>query len=158
LSTELLADVAKLKLTHVAYRGAAPAVQDVMGGQVPFMFIDSAVGYPFITAGKLKAIGVASPARIKTMAEIPTLAEQGLPKFEAWAWQGLVAPVAAKPETVARYSRALQDALASTPVKARFQALGVEAMPGTPAQMTAYVTTERQRWGQLIQRSNIKLD
>ncbi|WP_394787178.1 Bug family tripartite tricarboxylate transporter substrate binding protein [Rhodoferax sp.] len=158
LAVEMLGDTAKLKLTHVAYRGAAPAVQDVMGGQVPFMFIDSAVGYPFITAGKLKAIGVASPARIKTMAEIPTLAEQGLPNFEAWAWQGLVAPAAAKPETVARYSRALQDALASTAIKARFQALGVEAMPGTPAQMSSYVKTERERWGRLIRDNNIKLD
>lgn len=158
LSVELLGDAAKLKLTHVAYRGAAPAVQDVMAGQVPFMFIDSAVGYPFISAGKLKAIGVASPTRIKTMAEIPTLAEQGLPNFEAWAWQGLVAPAAAKPETVARYSRALQQALASTAIKARFQALGVQAMPGTPAQMTSYVKTERERWGRLIQANNIKLD
>ena len=158
LAVEMLGDAAKLKLTHVAYRGAAPAVQDVMGGQVPFMFIDSAVGYPFIAAGKLKAIGVASPARIKTMAEIPTLAEQGLPKFEAWAWQGLVAPVAAKPETVARYSRALQEALASTPIKARFQALGVEAMPGTPAQMASYTQTERERWGRLIRDNGIKLD
>ena len=158
LAVELLGEAAQLKLTHVAYRGAAPAAQDVMGGQVPFMFIDSAVGYPFITAGKLKAIGVASPARLKTMADIPTLAEQGLPNFEAWAWQGLVAPVGVKPETVARYSRALQEALASTAVKARFQALGVQAMPGTPAQMTRYVSTERARWGRLITANRIKLD
>ena len=158
LAVELLGEAAQLKLTHVAYRGAAPAAQDVMGGQVPFMFIDSAVGYPFITAGKLKAIGVASQARLKTMADIPTLAEQGLPNFEAWAWQGLVAPVGARPETVARYSRALQEALASTAIKARFQALGVQAMPGTPAQMSRYVFTERARWGRLIAANHIKLD
>jgi len=158
LAMEMLAEHAKLSFVHVAYRGAAPAIQDVVGGQVPFMFIDSAVGYPFISAGKLKAIGVASPARIPSMAEIPTLSEQGLRDYEAWAWQGLVAPAAAKPATVARYSRALQEALASTAVKARLQALGVVAMPGTPAQMSSYVKTERERWGRLIRDNGIKLD
>lgn len=158
LATELLRERTGLKFSHVAYRGAAPAVQDLMGGQVPFMFVDSASGYQFIAAGKLKPIGVASPARMKTMAEIPTLAEQGLTGFEAWAWQGLVLPVSAKPETVARFNHALQAAFASTEIKARFQALGVEAMPGTPAQMTAYVKTERERWGRLIRDNGIKLD
>ena len=158
LAAELLRERTGLKFSHVAYRGAAPAVQDLMGGQVPFMFVDSASGYQFIAAGKLKAIGVASPERMKTMAEVPTLAEQGLTGFEAWAWQGLVLPAAAKPETVARLSGALQAAFASTEIKARFQAIGVEAMPGTPAQMAAYVKTERERWGRLIRDNGIKLD
>lgn len=158
LAAELLRERTGLKFSHVAYRGAAPAVQDLMGGQVPFMFVDSASGYQFIASGKLKAIGVASPERMKTMAEIPTLAEQGLTGFEAWAWQGLVLPAAAKPETVARLSAALQTAFASTEIKARFQAIGVEAMPGTPAQMAAYVKAERERWGRLIRDNGIKLD
>lgn len=158
LAGELLAETAGLKLTHVAYRGAAPAVQDLLGGQVPFMLVDTASGNQFVQAGKLKAIGVASAARITSLPEVPTLAEQGLRGFEAYAWQGLTVPAGTPDATVARYSRALQDALASSGVRARFQALGVEGLPGTPAQMASYVKAERERWGRLITKANIKID
>jgi tripartite-type tricarboxylate transporter receptor subunit TctC len=158
LSTELFRERTGLELTHVPYRGAAPAVQDLMGGQVPFAFMDSASVQQHFGPGKLKAIGVASPARLKTLPEIPTLAEQGLAGFEAYAWQGLVVPTGTSPEVVVTLANALQSALDSTPVKARFQTLALEALPGTPAQMTSYAATERERWGQLIRARNIKLD
>jgi tripartite-type tricarboxylate transporter receptor subunit TctC len=158
LATELLRQRAGMKLVHVPYRGAAPALQDLIGGQVPFMLIDSASGYQHIASGKLKAIGVASAQRLPTMPEIPTLIEQGLSGFEAYAWQGLVVPAGTPPEVVGTLGKALQAALASTPVKARLQVLGVEAMPGTPAQMASYVKSERDRWGQVIRDTGIKLD
>ena len=158
LATELLRERTGLSFTHVPYRGAAPAVQDLLGGQVPFGMMDTASVQQYITSGKLKAIGVASPARLKNFPEVPTLAEQGLPGFEAYAWQGLVMPAGTPPQTVAQFSKALQAALDSTPVKARFQTLSLEALPGTPAQMAAYARTERVRWGQLIQAKGIKLD
>ena len=158
LATELLRDRAKLSLTHVPYRGAAPAVQDVVGGQVPFMFIDTAAGYPHILSGKLRALAVASPARIKTFAEVPTFAEQGLAGFEAYAWQGLVVPSGTPAPVIATLNKALQDALASTAVKARFQTLGLEALGGTPEQMRAYWKQELAKWGQVIKAANIKLD
>jgi len=158
LATELLRERTGLKLVHTPYRGAAPAVQDLMGGQVPFGLMDSASVQQYVTAGKLRAIGVASPKRLPTMSDVPTLAEQGLTGFEAYAWQGLVVPAGAPKEAVARLNKALVDALNSTPVKARFQTLALEALPGTPEQMAEYTRAERERWGRLIRANNIKLD
>lgn len=158
LATELLRERTGLKLSHVPYRGAAPAVQDLMGGQVPFALMDSASVQQHIASGKLKALGVASPQRLKTMSEIPTLAEQGLAGFEAYAWQGLVVPASTPPEQVAKLNKALVAALDSTPVKARFQTLSLEALPGTPQQMASYARAERERWGKLIRDNGIKLD
>ncbi|HEV8690683.1 MAG TPA: tripartite tricarboxylate transporter substrate binding protein [Ideonella sp.] len=158
LATELLRERTGLKLQHVPYRGAAPAVQDLIGGQVPFALIDSASVQQHITSGKLRALGVASAKRLATFPEIPTLAEQGLPGFEAYAWQGLVVPSATPAPVVASLAKALQTALNSTPVKARFQTLSLEALPGTPEQMAAYARSERERWGQLIRAHGIKLD
>jgi tripartite-type tricarboxylate transporter receptor subunit TctC len=142
----------------VPYRGAAPAVQDLMGGQVAMGLIDTASVQQYVASGKLRALGVASPERLKTLPDVPTLAEQGLAGFEAYAWQGLVVPAATPADTVAKFSQALQAALASVPVKARFETLGLEALPGTPEQMAAYAKAERARWGTLIRANNIKLD
>ena len=158
LATELLREKTGLKMTHVAYRGAAPAMQDVLGGQVPFMLVDTASGNPFVLAGKVRAIGVASARRIATLPDVPTLAEQGLDGFEAYAWQGLSVPAGTPPEAVAKLNKALVEALNSTAVKARFLALGVEGLPGSPAQMSSYVRSERERWGRLIRDNGIKVD
>jgi tripartite-type tricarboxylate transporter receptor subunit TctC len=158
LATELFRERSGLKLVHVPYRGAAPAVQDVVGGQVPFMFVDTASGYPHIQSGKLRPIGVASLKRLNSFNTIPTLAEQGLKGFEAYAWQGLVVPAATPVEAVAALNKAMVAALESTAVKARFQTLGLEAIPSTPAQMAAYAKAEREKWGQVIRAANIRLD
>ncbi|MGJ7527494.1 Bug family tripartite tricarboxylate transporter substrate binding protein [Variovorax sp. GB1P17] len=158
LATELLRERTGVAMTHVAYRGAAPAMQDILGGQVPFMMVDTASGNQFVLAGKVKAIGVASAKRIATLPDVPTLAEQGLTDFEAYAWQGLAVPSATPAETVEKLNKALVDALNSTSVKARFLALGVEGMPGTPSDMARYVKGERERWGRLIKANDIRID
>jgi tripartite-type tricarboxylate transporter receptor subunit TctC len=158
LAGEMFREKSGLKLIHVPYRGAAPAVQDLMGGQVPFGLMDSASVQQYLTGGKLRAIGVASAKRLATFPEIPTLAEQGLTGFEAYAWQGLVVPAGTPAPYVATLSKALQDALNSTSVKARFQTLSLEALPGTPEQMATYAKSERERWGKLIRDNGIKLD
>ncbi|HQQ70302.1 MAG TPA: tripartite tricarboxylate transporter substrate binding protein [Alicycliphilus sp.] len=158
LATELFGEKAGLKLTHVPYRGAAPAVQDVVAGQVPFMFVDTASGYQFIQAGKLRPIGMASAKRVKGFDEIPTLQEQGLKGFEAYAWQGLVAPAGTPPEVLAKLNAALLTALASTPVKARLQTLGLEITPSTPEQMAKFAANERAKWGPLIKTASIHVD
>lgn len=158
LAGELLKERTGLKFVHVPYRGAAPAVQDLMGGQVPFGLMDSASVQQHIASGKLKAIGVASPERLKTLPNLPTLAEQGLKDFEAYAWQGLVVPTGTSAEVVAKLNKALIAALESAPVKERFQSLALEALPGTPQQMATYTAAERERWGRLIRANGIKLD
>jgi tripartite-type tricarboxylate transporter receptor subunit TctC len=158
LAAELLRERTGLKMQHVPYRGAAPAVQDLIGNHVPWAMMDSAAVQQHLTSGKLRAIGVASAKRLATFPEIPTLAEQGLAGFEAYAWQGLVVPAAADPATVATLNKALRSALQATPVKARFQTLSLEALPGSPEQMTAYAKAERERWGKLIRDNGIRLD
>ncbi|HSV80027.1 MAG TPA: tripartite tricarboxylate transporter substrate binding protein [Ramlibacter sp.] len=158
LAGELFRERTGLKLQHVAYRGAAPAVQDLLGGQVPFGVIDTASVQQYIQSGKLRAIGVASPARLKTLPDVPTVAEQGVKDFVAFAWQGLVVPAGTPADTVAKLGKALQEALEAPPVKARFEALALEAMPGTPQQMADYTRAERQRWGQVVKSAGIKLD
>ena len=158
LAAELFRERTGLSLQHAPYRGAAPAVQDLMGGQIPFGFIDTASVQQYIATGKLRALGVASPSRLATMPDVPTIGEQGVKDFTAYAWQGLVVPTGTSAEVVSKLSKSLQDALNSTPVKARFQSLALEAMPGTPQQMTAYVDAERERWGKVIKANSIRLD
>ena len=158
LVTELFREQTGLKLTHVPYRGAAPAVQDLIGGQIPFMFIDTSSGGQHIASGKVRAIGVASATRLKTMGDIPTLMEQGLSGFEAYAWQALVVPAATPPETVKALNKALVSALDSTTVKARMQALGIEPTPSSPAELASYAKQERERWSRVIRSAGIKLD
>lgn len=145
-------------MTHVPYRGAAPAVQDVVGGQIPAMWADSATIVPFLNEKKLKAIGVASPSRIDVLPKVATLQEQGLKGFEGYAWQGVVVPKGSSAETVKKFSQALQFALADTRTKARLSAMGVEPMPGSSEQMAQFVTAERNKWGRVIKTNNITLD
>lgn len=94
LAIELLRLQSGLNFVHIPYRGSAPAVQDVVAGQLPFMFVDTAAGIQHVQGGKIRAIAVASPARLPTLPNVPTLDEQGLKGFEAYAWQGIVAPAA----------------------------------------------------------------
>jgi tripartite-type tricarboxylate transporter receptor subunit TctC len=158
LATALFAEQAGLSLTHVPYRGLAPAVQDVVAGQIPFMFVDTAGGYQFIASGRLRAIGMASARRVKNFEDIPTLQEQGLRGFEAHAWQGLVVPRGTPPEVVAKLNGALRAALDSTYVKARLQVLGLEAIAGSPDEMSRFAAAERAKWGQVIRNAGIKVD
>jgi tripartite-type tricarboxylate transporter receptor subunit TctC len=158
LATELFKEQAKLELTHVPYRGAAPALQDVAGGQVPFMFVDTASGKEFIATGKLRPIGVASARRVSGFDAIPTLDEQGMKGFEAYAWQGLVVPARTPPEIVKKLNDALLKAIASPAVKTRLQQLGLEPIPSSPAAMAQYAAAERTKWGRVIKDHGIRVD
>ena len=155
---ELFREQSKLKLTHVPYRGAAPAIQDVIGGQIPAMWVESATAYSFINGKKVKPIGVASAQRVSTMPDVATISEQGIKGFEGYAWQGLVVPTGTSAEFTGQLAKALQTALNSTTVKARLQALGVEPLPGTPAQMAAFSGSERDKWGRVIKQGGVRLD
>ena len=158
LVTELFREQTGLSLSHVPYKGAAPAIQDVMGGQVPFMFTDTSSGGPAIASGKVRAIAVASGARLKAMPNIPTFIEQGLSGFEAYAWQALVVPAATPPQVVAALNKALVEALNSSEVKAKLEGIGIEPNPSSPSEAADYARKERDRWGRVIRSAGIKLD
>lgn len=158
LATEIFKEQAQLSLVHVPYKGAAPAVQDVLGGQVPFMFVDSVAGFQNIQAGKLRPIGIATPQRSKVFPDVPTLDEQGLKGFEAYAWQGLVVPKATPQDRVNRLSEQLQATLKDPAVVKRLEDMGLEVTPTSRSEMEKFLVTERNKLGPVIKTNNIQLD
>ncbi|GGH54406.1 ABC transporter substrate-binding protein [Comamonas phosphati] len=158
LAAELLRVRSGLNFIHAPYRGAAPAVQDVVAGQIPFMFVDTASGLQHVQGGKIRAIGVASPKRLSMLKDVATLDEQGLKGFEAYAWQGVVVPAATPKDRVDILAKALHSALTAPEAKARLEGMGLEITPSSPEAMSAYAHAERAKWSQVIKASNIKLD
>ncbi|MGF6212030.1 Bug family tripartite tricarboxylate transporter substrate binding protein [Comamonas sp. 4034] len=158
LATEIFRERAHLNLVHVPYKGAAPAVQDVMGGQVPFMFVDSVTGYQNIQAGKLRAIGIATPKRSKVFPDIPTLDEQGVKGYEAYAWQGVVVPKATPTDRTELLSKQLQATLKEPAVTKRLEEMGLEVTPSNSADMDKFLAAERAKLGPVIKSNNIQLD
>ena len=147
-----------LDLVNVPYRGAAPAIQDVLSGQVPMMFVDSASGKQYIADGKLRALAVASKKRLDILPNVPTLIESGMPGFEAYAWQGLVAPKGTPEEVVNKLNEALNETLKSPEVIAKFKALGLEITPSTPRQLDDYARAERTKWTKVIKDAHITIE
>ena len=147
-----------LDLVNVPYRGAAPAIQDVMSGQVPVMFVDSASGKQYIADGKLRALAVASKKRLDILPNVPTLIESGLPGFEAYAWQGLVAPKGTPEDVVNKLNEALNETLKSPDVIAKFKGLGLEITPSTPRQLDDYARAERTKWTKVIKDAHITIE
>ncbi len=147
-----------IRLNHVPYKGAGPAIQDVVGGQVPVMFVDLAAGGPMIRAGKLRVLAVASPKRIAALPEVPTFAEQGIASFEAWAWQGLVVPAGSPKEIVARLNADYAKAVADPAVRQKLVDAGVEPVTSSPQEMASYIHDETAKWAQVIQQGGIKVE
>lgn len=158
LAIELLRLQSGLNFVHIPYRGSAPAVQDVVAGQLPFMFVDTAAGIQHVQGGKIRAIAVASPARLPTLPDVPTLDEQGLKGFEAYAWQGIVAPAATPKERVAKLSDGLQSALKQADIVAKLEGMALEVTPSTAEEMDVYASAERNKWRRVIEESQITLD
>jgi tripartite-type tricarboxylate transporter receptor subunit TctC len=122
------------------------------------MFVDLASGTPMIKAGKLKVLAVASPKRIAALPNVPTLAEQGVPNFEAWAWQGLVVPAGTPKDVIARLNAEYAKAVADPAIRAKLMEAGIEPVTSTPEQMAAYVKNETTKWAQVIKQADIKVD
>jgi tripartite-type tricarboxylate transporter receptor subunit TctC len=158
LAMEMLKERAKFDATHIAYKGAAPAIQDVVGGQLPLMVVDTAAGMPMIKAGKLKVLATFSKSRLASMPEVPTLIELGYADIEAAAWQGLVVPAGTPKDVVAKLSSEMQKAVNSPAVQARLAELGLEPMPSDASAMTARWQKEAAYWPKLIRERNITLD
>jgi len=158
LTMELFLQRVGMKMSHIPYKGAGPAIQDVVGGQVPVMFVDLAAGSPMIKAGKLRALAVASPKRIAALPDVPTFAEQGIPNFEAWAWQGLAVPAGTPKDIISRLNAEYAKAIADPQVRQKLVDAGIEPVTSTPEQMAAYILTETAKWAQVIKQADIKVD
>jgi tripartite-type tricarboxylate transporter receptor subunit TctC len=158
LAMELLKVEAGLFMVHVPYRGAAPALADVAGGQLPAMMVDLAAGAGFIKGGKVRALAVANPTRLPQLPDVPTFAELGYKNVEAAALVGVVVPAATPPEVVNTLNRQLVAAINEPAVQKRMIDFGVEPVANTPQQYAALLKSETTRWHKLIRDLKITLD
>ena len=157
MSGELLKSMAGINIVHVPYRGAAPALTDVLAGQVPVLFDNLPSTLPHIRDGGLRALGVTATKRAPTLPDVPTMAET-LPGYEASVWYGIAAPKATPPEIVDKLNHAVNATLADPKVQARLADLGGEVMPMTPAEFGTMVANETEKWGKVIRAAGIKAE
>lgn len=158
LAGELFKTMAKVQLVHVPYKGGAPAITDLIGGQVDMMFAVLPDAMPHIRAGKLKAIAVAGSSRSRSLPDLPTVSEAGVPGFEASAWYGFVAPAQTPPEIVHKLNAAINAALARADVQERLAGLGFEVVGSTPEQFKAKIDSEIAKWAPVVQASGARAD
>lgn len=158
IAGEMLKAATGLDMIHVAYKGTGPALNDVMGGQVTMFFSQMSSALPLVKQGKLRAIGVASLRRHPAAPEIPTIAEQSLPGFEATAWYALFAPAGTPSDIVHKIAADATKALQLPEVKEKLSALGADAVGGTPEEFAQRLRLENARWGEAIRKSGVRLD
>ncbi len=158
LNGELLNSVAGIDLLHVPYKGSAPAVTDLIGGQTHLLIDAGTVLLPHIKGGRLKALAVTGAKRDANLPDVQTVREQGLAGLESVGFQGLVGPPGLPREVVDRLSAALRKVLANAEVKSQFAAAGADVQPRGPHEFAAYVKAEAERWSSLITQRGIKLD
>jgi tripartite-type tricarboxylate transporter receptor subunit TctC len=158
IGAELLKQEAGIDITHVPYKGAAPAMTDVMGGQVPTMMLDLASGLPIIKAGKVRVLAIALPQRAGALPDVPTFKESGFNDVNAYAFHGLIGPAGMPPDAVARVNGELHKAMKAPKVAKLFAEFGFEALPGTPQEFYTLARAESERWGKIIQAAGVKLD
>ncbi|NUT14047.1 MAG: tripartite tricarboxylate transporter substrate binding protein [Cupriavidus sp.] len=158
LSTELLKNLGHFDVQHVPYKGSAPAISDLLAGQVPMMFSDMIAALPHIKAGKLRPIAVGSAKRVSFTPEVKTVAEQGFPGFDATAWGGLLAPAGTPREVVTTLSAELKKALADPTVQQKMLGAGTVAAYMPPEQLAARMKADYSKWGKVIQDNGIRGD
>lgn len=156
LVMELLQSSFGMRMTHVAYKGDAPALNDLLGGVVPLMITNVPGVLPQIKAGRIRALAVAGPRRSPLLPDVPTVAEAGLPGFGVTAWAGLVAPAGTPKVVVARLNAELQRALAVPEVEERVQQTGSEVRTGAPEEFAELLRSENERWPKVIREAGIK--
>lgn len=155
---EMLQSMAGVKMLHVPYKGMAPAMNDLLGGQVSFMFLSMSSALKQVQAGKLRALGVASRERSSAAPDMPTVAEQGLPGFEAVSWYALMAPAGTPPEIVQKIAADSARALKAPDVRERLLGLGANPVGNSPAELAAMLKKEYAFWGDFIRKAGIKAE
>ena len=158
LSTVLFNAMTNTRMIHVPYKGSAPALTDLLAGQVNLMFGNMASALPHVRGGKLRALAVTSAKRSAAAPELPTIAETGLPGYEATSWFALFAPARTPVAVVNKLNSEVQTLLNLPDVKERLLGLGADALPMAPRDLTAYVESEIVKWGKLIKATNAKAD
>jgi tripartite-type tricarboxylate transporter receptor subunit TctC len=156
LSGELFKSLSGIDVLHVPYKGGAPALNDLIGGQLSFMIENMPGTMPFVRSGKLRALAVTSAQRSPLEPGLPTLAEAGVPGYEVVGWNGIVAVKGTPPEIVARLHTEVAKILRAPEVKERLATLGAEPVGNTPDEFGAFIKAERARWGRIIKEKGIR--
>jgi len=158
LSGEMFKMQTQLNMLHVPYKGSAPAVTDLLGGQVQSMFDNTPSALPHVQAGRLRAIAITSTQRSPLLPDVPTVAESGFPGFDVQSWFGLAAPAGTPRPVIDRVNTALNQVLAEPDMRRRLQEMAATPVPGTPEQMRAFTTSEVQRWREVVKASGAKAE
>jgi tripartite-type tricarboxylate transporter receptor subunit TctC len=155
---EMLKRVAKIDITHVPYKGSAAAVQDVVSGQVPMMFINVPSGLSLMKAGKLRALAVGTSKRIVMMPDLPTVAELGFPGFDVSLWMGLLMPAGTPADIIDTMSKETAKALADPAVRKKIEEQGAEPAYMPPAAFSKFIVDEAKRFGELVKEVGLRVD
>lgn len=158
LSGEMFKMQTHLNMLHVPYRGSAPAVTDLLGGQVQSMFDNTPSALPHVQGGRLRAIAITSAKRSPLLPDVPTVAESGFPGFDVQSWFGLAAPAGTPRPIIDRLNAELNKVLAAPELRQRFQDLAASPEPGTPEQMRSFAAAETQRWREVVKTSGAKTE
>ncbi|HET9576710.1 MAG TPA: tripartite tricarboxylate transporter substrate binding protein [Usitatibacter sp.] len=158
LAVELFAHAAGIRLSHIPYKGGAPAITDVLGGQLPLVAVNALEVVPHVKAGKMRVLASMSAKRSAMLPDAPTIAESGYPGFEASVWYGVIAPAKTPPEVIAKLTAQIQKALDTGEVKSKLTAVGGEVAYGTPQQFAALIHSERERYEKVVREAHIKAD
>ncbi|HSD55401.1 MAG TPA: tripartite tricarboxylate transporter substrate binding protein [Burkholderiales bacterium] len=158
LTMEYLEQQAGIDLVHVPYKGAGPAMNDLLGGQVEAMFPSLIVALPHIRSGRLRALALSAPQRSPLIPDVPTVAESGYPAFNAVQWYGVCAPAGVPPAIVERLNRALNAAIASSEVRAKLGEQAADVMPMSPAEFGAYIRADIARWVKLLKEAHLNIE
>ena len=150
--------MAGVDIVHVPYKGSGPAVTDLLGGQVQMMFDNLPSSAPQIKAGKLRPLGVTSKERSPTLPDVPTIAEAGVPGYEAFSWFGVLAPAGTPDAIVTKLRDEIARALADPAMRERLAELGAEPVGGTPAEFADLITAESAKWAKVVQDAGVKLE
>lgn len=158
LAGELFKSLAGIKLTHIPYKGSGPAIQDVMAGQVPMMFDTTVVAAQHIDSGKLRALAVTSAKRIKSMPNVPTMAEAGVAGYELESWQAIFAPANTPKPIVDRLYREISAIIKTPDMQARLEKLGMEPSGMAPEQFAGFQRSEIGKWARVVKAADIRID
>jgi len=157
LAGEMFTNLSKVQMTHVPYRGAGPAMTDLLGGQVEMMFATAAAASPHIADGKLRALGVTTPQRAPAMKNVPAIAET-VPGYAVESWYGLFAPAGTPPDVIAKLHDAAKKATETAAFRKMLEPEGLTVSAGAPAELDAYVRGETARWARIVKENNLKVD